>query len=193
MDPLGQVITKVFTLRTLAGAGLIQPMRPDKLARIAITMARWGPTPAAGYAAGAIRHPDATAIIDELGQLTFSEVHERTNGLAHALAERGIEEGDNVAILCRNHRGFVDITVALSKLGANGLFLNTGFAAPQIKEVSEREGAKAIVFDEEFIELVEEGAKDRMRLVAWTDGEIDHTDDGLQRLPRGGDPPHPSP
>src|SRR4051812_39193660 len=189
MDPLGQVLTKVFTLRTLVGSGLIQPMRPDKLARIALTMARWGPTPAAGYAAGAIRHPDQTAIIDELGQLTFQEVHERTNGLAHALAERGIEEGDNVAILCRNHRGFVDVTVALSKLGANGLFLNTGFAAPQIKEVSEREGAKAIVFDEEFEELVSEGLEGRDGYLAWTEpenaGERDYP--VLEDLIEGGD------
>jgi acyl-CoA synthetase (AMP-forming)/AMP-acid ligase II len=190
MDPLGQVLTKVFTLRTLAGAGLIRPMRPDKLARVALTMVRWGPTPAAGYAAGAIRHPDQTAIIDELGQLTFQEVHERTNGLAHALAERGIEEGDNVAILCRNHRGFVDITVALSKLGANGLFLNTGFAAPQVKEVSEREGAKAIVFDEEFTELVAEGLEGRDGYLAWTEpdeaGEHDYP--VLEDLIEGGDP-----
>src|SRR3954466_13680205 len=189
MDPLGQVLTKVFTVRTLAGAGLIQPMRPDKLARVALTMARWGPTPAAGYAAGAVRHPNATAIIDELGQLTWQEVHERTNGLAHALAERGIEEGDNVAILCRNHRGFVDITVALSKLGANGLFLNTGFAAPQIKEVSEREGAKAIVFAEEFEELVGEGLEGRDGYLAWTepDNAGEHEYPVLEDLIEGGD------
>src|SRR3954465_14582987 len=193
MDPLGQVITKAFTLRTLAGAGLIQPIRPDKLARIGLTMARWGPTPAAGYAAGAIRHPDQTAIIDELGQLTFQEVHERTNGLAHALADMGIEEGDNVAILCRNHRGFIDVTVALSKLGANGLFLNTGFAAPQIGEGCDREDAKAIVYDEEFIDLVKEGAKDRKRFVAWTDGEIDHEDPVLEELISNGDPSDLSP
>src|SRR3954452_12668571 len=193
MDPLGQVLTKAFTLRTLAGAGLIQPMRPDKLARIALTMARWGPTPAAGYAAGAVRHPNQTAIIDELGQLTFQEIHERTNGLAHALAERGIEEGDNVAILCRNHRGFVDVTVALSKLGANGLFLNTGFAAPQIKEVSEREDAKAIVFDEEFEELVEEGLEGRDGYVAWTEPDSEHEHPVLEDLIAGGDPSDPVP
>src|SRR3954447_1425239 len=189
MDPLGQVLTKVFTLRTLAGAGLLQPMRPDKLARIGLTMARWGPTPAAGYAAGAIRHPDATAVIDELGQLTFKEVHERTNGLAHALAERGIEEGDNVAVLCRNHRGFIDITVALSKLGANALFLNTGFAGPQIKEVSEREGAKAIVFDEEFAELVSEGLEGRDGYLAWVEPENagEHEYPVLEELIDGGD------
>src|SRR3954451_2975260 len=193
MDPLGQVLTKVFTLRTLVGSGLIQPMRPDKLARIGLTMARWGPTPAAGYAGGAIRHPDETAIIDELGQLTFKEVHERTNGLAHALAERGIEEGDNVAVLCRNHRGFVDITVALSKLGANALFLNTGFAAPQVKEVADREDARAIVFDEEFAELVGEGLEGRDGYLAWTepDSETEHDHPVLEDLIADGDPTDP--
>src|SRR4051794_11692389 len=189
MDPLGQVITKAFTLRTLAGAGIIRPIRPDKLARLALVMARWGPTPAAGYAGGAIRSPDATAIIDELGQLTFQEVHERTNGLAHALAERGIEEGDNVAVLCRNHRGFIDITVALSKLGANALFLNTGFAGPQIKEVSDREDARAIVFDEEFEELVGEGLEGRDGYLAWTEPESagEHDYPVLEDLIDGGD------
>jgi fatty-acyl-CoA synthase len=188
MSILGQVGTKLFTAKTLAEVGYIRPMRPDKLLRTGLALARWGPTPAAGYASSAILYPDELAIVDELGSLTFAEVHRRTNGLAHALAERGIEEGDNVAILCRNHRGFVDITVSLSKLGANALYLNTGFAGPQIAEVCEREDAKAIVYDEEFIDLVKEGAEDRMRFVGWTDGEIDHEDPVLEQLIAGGEP-----
>jgi acyl-CoA synthetase (AMP-forming)/AMP-acid ligase II len=193
MDILGQVGTKLFTAKTLTEVGYIRPMRPDKLLRTGLALARWGPTPAAGYASGAILYPDELAIIDELGSLTFSEVDARTNALAHALAERDIDEGDNVAILCRNHRGFIDVTVALSKLGANALYLNTGFAGPQIAEVCDREDAKAIVYDEEFIDLVKEGAEDRRRLVAWTDGEIDHDDDVLERLIEEGDPSGLSP
>ena len=69
---------------------------------------RWGPTPAAGYTAAAAAIPDESALIDELGTLTFSEVHERTNALAHALADEGIGPGDGVAIMCRNHRGLID-------------------------------------------------------------------------------------
>jgi acyl-CoA synthetase (AMP-forming)/AMP-acid ligase II len=187
MSIFDQVATKAFTLKTLAGVGFIRPHRPDKLARTALNLVRWGPTPAAGYATSALLYPNDLAIIDELGSLTFKEVHERSNGLAHALAEQGIEEGDNVAILCRNHRGFIDITVALSKLGANALYLNTGFAGPQIGEVCDREDAKAIVYDEEFIELVSEGAEDRKRFVAWTDGEIEHEDPVLEQLIDGGD------
>ena len=111
-----QVTTKLHTVYALTSAGIIRPQRPDRVARIAWTFLRWGPTPAAGYAANAARYPDETAIIDELGTLTFREVHERSNALAHALREDGIGEGDGVGIMCRNHRGFVDAYVALSKL-----------------------------------------------------------------------------
>ena len=41
--------------------------------------------------------------------------------------------------MCRNHRGFVDATLAIAKLGADILYLNTAFAGPQLVEVLERE------------------------------------------------------
>src|SRR3954453_2097760 len=147
---LGTLGNKLFTARTLAKAGFVQPVRPDKLVRTALALRRWGPTPAAGYTTSAIRYPDDLAIIDEQGTLTFSEGHRRTNALANAWREAGIKEGDGVAILCRNHRGFVDATVACSKLGAHGLYLNTAFSGPQVTELMEREKPGAIVYDEEF-------------------------------------------
>ena len=41
--------------------------------------------------------------------------------------------------MCRNHRGFIEATVACSKLGASALYLNTAFAGPQITDVMRRE------------------------------------------------------
>src|SRR3954452_13860163 len=99
-------------------------MRPDKALRVAYEILRWGPTPAAGYAASAIRRPDKTAPIDELGTLTFAAVQDRANRLANGHSDEGTGEGDIVAILCRNPRAFVDATVTPSKLGATGLYLN---------------------------------------------------------------------
>ena len=55
-----------------------------------------------------------------------------------------------MGIMCRNHRGFIEATLAVSKLGADALYLNTAFAGPQLTEVVGREKPKAIVFDEEF-------------------------------------------
>ena len=41
--------------------------------------------------------------------------------------------------MARNHRGFVEATVAAAKLGADLLYLNTAFAGPQLVDVLERE------------------------------------------------------
>src|SRR3954471_23647851 len=187
MNLLSQVNQKLFTARTLAETGILRPTRPDKALRIANAVRRWGPTPAAGYTASAIRDPGGTAIVDELGTLTFEEVHRRTNALAHSLSDSGVKEGDAVAIMIRNHRGFIDATVACSKLGAHALYLNTAFAGPQITDVVKREGPRAIVFDEEFTDLVKDAAVRRKRFIAWHEPDTDLSDPTLDELIEQGD------
>ncbi|MEA2193872.1 MAG: hypothetical protein QOG42_306, partial [Solirubrobacteraceae bacterium] len=122
-----------------------------------------------GYVVAAIRHPGETAIIHDRGALTFADVHRRTNALAHAWSDEGIVEGDAVAILCRNHRGFVEALVAASKLGAHALLLHTAFSAPQLAEVCAAEDPRAIVYDEEFAMLAGSAAEGRRRFVASSD------------------------
>jgi len=170
---LDTLSTKAFTVRTLVEARMIGGTRPDRLVRRLLALNTWGPTPAGGYIASAVCHPDAISLIDELGTLTFDEVNRRTNALAHALSDLGINEGDGVAIMCRNHRGFVEATVAASKLGAHSLFLNTAFAGPQLAEVCDREKPVAIVYDEEFAGLLTGALEGRRRLLAWSDGNAD--------------------
>ena len=46
--------------------------------------------------------------------------------------------------MCRNHRGFIEATVACAKLGAGALYLNTMFAGPQITDVLRREDPAAV-------------------------------------------------
>jgi acyl-CoA synthetase (AMP-forming)/AMP-acid ligase II len=160
---------KLQVARTLLATGMIAPVRPDKALRSLAALRSWGPTSAAAYAGAAIRYPDAAAIVDDRGTLTFAEVHRRTNALARQLRLAGIGEQDGVAIMCRNHRGFIDATVACSKLGASALYLNTAFAGPQITDVLTREDPVAVIYDEEFAELVAEGSARRNRFIAWSE------------------------
>jgi acyl-CoA synthetase (AMP-forming)/AMP-acid ligase II len=162
-----------FEAKVLHGAGILEPMRPDRAAKIGTTFLRWGASPATGVATAAIHHPDATFIVDERGSLTFEQVQRRSNALAHALKGMGIGYGDGVGIMCRNHRGFVEATLAAAKLGASALYLNTMFAGPQLVEVTRRESPKALVYDEEFTGLLEDVDEKVQRIVAWADGEVE--------------------
>ncbi|HEX8744091.1 MAG TPA: AMP-binding protein [Thermoleophilaceae bacterium] len=182
----------IETARTVWSAGLVRPMRPDRVARSLLAVQRWGYTPATGYIANAVRYPNEDAIVDDLGRLTFAEVHERTNRLASGLADAGVLEGDGVAIMCRNHRYFVEAVVACSKLGAHALFLNTAFAGPQLTEVVKREKPVAIIYDEEFSELLEDAGRRRKRFIGWYDSE-DPADPTLEDLIAEGDPEDPVP
>jgi acyl-CoA synthetase (AMP-forming)/AMP-acid ligase II len=182
-----QVTGKLQTVRTLAGAGIIRPQRPDRLFSAAVALIRWGATPAAGYKAAASRYPDDLGLIDERGTLTFKELHERSNALARALAREGVKAGDAVGIMCRNHRGWVDAYVATNKLGANALFMNTAFSGPQLADVAEREEPAAIVFDEEFAEVLEAASAGRKRYIAWHEPDSERSDRTLDELMRDGD------
>jgi acyl-CoA synthetase (AMP-forming)/AMP-acid ligase II len=158
-------------LGVLRRAGVAGPQRPDRLVRAGLAFRHWGLSYASGFAAAAARYPDRACVVDERGTLTWSDVDRRTNAMAHGLRALGVDDGDLVAVMCRNHRGFVEATAALAKVGASTLFLNTAFAGPQLREVIEREGPAVVVYDEEFSDLLGmETDRVGQRLVAWTEG-----------------------
>ena len=93
LGPLGSLREVPFNVKVLAEAGVLRPVRPDKLAAMAVLLSRWGASPAAGIAGAAVNHPDEPMIEDELGTLTFAEVQLRSNAIARGLAERRRRRG----------------------------------------------------------------------------------------------------
>jgi acyl-CoA synthetase (AMP-forming)/AMP-acid ligase II len=165
------VLDAAFEVRVLHESGVVGLSRPDKAAKVATTFLRWGASPATGITAAAHKYPHETYVIDERGSLSFERVHRRTNALAHAFAAMGIGYGDGIGIMCRNHRGFIEATLAAAKLGASALYLNTMFAGPQLVEVMRREGPKALVYDEEFAGLLDGVDASVERVIGWSEGE----------------------
>jgi len=161
---------KAFEVRVLHEAGILGLHRPDKSAKVVSAFVRWGASPALGITTAAIHYPHETALIDERGSLTFEQLQRRSNTLARAFERMGIGYGDGVGIMCRNHRGFIEATLACAKLGASALYLNTMFAGPQLAEVTRREGPKALVYDEEFAGLLDGVPQDVQRVVGWSEG-----------------------
>ncbi len=172
-------------------SGMVGLEPPHRLAQLLLTLERYGMLGAAA-AVGAIRHGDRLAIIDERGELTYKQLDERSNAIANAWRDHGLEPGEGVAILVRNHRGFLESVFAAAKCGARIILLNTSFAGPQIREVAEREGTDLLVYDDEYSEILE-GIDDppRGRYRAWTEDSGDDTLEALIEQGDSGAPPRP--
>ena len=116
---------------------------------------RWGSSVAALYHAAAIRTPTRAAVVDHLGSLSFAQLDSRSTDAAHGLVSLGLRPSDHVGVLCRNHRDFVEATVATAKAGLTPVYLNTGSAGPELDVVLEREGIKALFCDADLLATVE--------------------------------------
>ncbi|WP_460661683.1 AMP-binding protein [Kribbella swartbergensis] len=135
----------------LIKSGVWRPARPSHLVGIERALRHWGQSMAALGAIAAIRFPDRLAVIDETGSTTYAELDRRCERIASALhADHGIVAGSKVAVLCRNHRGFLEATLAASRVGADVLFVNTEFAPPQLQAVLERHAPDVLIHDAEF-------------------------------------------
>ncbi|ONI70108.1 AMP-dependent synthetase [Kribbella sp. ALI-6-A] len=136
----------------LARSGVWRSAGPTQLPGIERALRRWGQSMAALGAVAAIRFPDRAGVIDERGQLTYGELDRWVAAIAAGMhAEFGLVAGSKVAVLCRNHRHFLAATLAASRLGADVLFVNTEFAAPQTAAVLERHRPDLLVHDDEFV------------------------------------------
>ncbi|MDQ6816130.1 MAG: acyl-CoA synthetase [Actinomycetota bacterium] len=171
-------------------SGVLGPQLPHRVAQATRAIERYGLMGGAIHAA-AIRHGDRTALIDDRGELTYRQLDARSNALANAWRHHGLSAGEGVAVLARNHRGFLETVLAAAKCGARIVLLNTSFAGPQIREVASREGTELLVYDEEYADALEGVQPPRGRWRAWAD---ETSEDTLDALIEGGDaeaPPRP--
>jgi fatty-acyl-CoA synthase len=172
-------------------SGVVGLEPPHRVAELVLGFRRYGLLGGAAVA-GALRHGDRPLMIDERGELSYKGLDERTNALANAWRERGLRAGEGVAILARNHRGFLEAVFAAAKCGARIVLLNTSFAGPQIREVAQREGTDLLVYDDEYSGTLR-GTEDppRGRYRAWTDEPGEDTLDALIEEGDAGRPPKP--
>jgi acyl-CoA synthetase (AMP-forming)/AMP-acid ligase II/short-subunit dehydrogenase len=162
-------------LATIAATRVIRPVRPDRLARVALAQRRYGPTAAFLVSAAAELYPGRTAVIDELGQLGYAALDSDVRALASSLhAHFDLAAGRRVAVMCRNHRGFVQAVAAATRLGCDLVPLNSDFAAPQLADVRAREQVSTAVYDEEFDPVFEDAEFMGTRVIAWHEGDQGH-------------------
>ncbi len=140
-------------LRRIIESGAFRLEPPQNYAAMANDIYKWGEFGMLP-SLNARRTPDRAACIDEDGEFTFRELDEAAHAVANGLIDKGIKGGDGVALLARNHRWFLIAYFGCARVGARIILLNSEFSGPQIQEVSEREGAKLIIYDDEYTKAV---------------------------------------
>ena len=91
--------------------------------------------------------PETLAVSDPTRSLTFAELATQSNRIAGALARRGVEPGDHVALRVPNGVAFVGSYLGAMKCGAVVVPLNTGFTGQQTQYVLDDSDAVCLVTD----------------------------------------------
>lgn len=98
-------------------------------------------------------------VIFERGErATYAEAERRSNQLANAFASIGIGKGDRVAVMLPNRILYPLLFLALAKLGAVHVPINTRYTAREIAYVCDDSGVTALVADPAHLPVIEEAA-----------------------------------
>src|SRR5271154_4209929 len=171
MNALGQLRDRLSAAAVLARRGMVDPVRPDQALRAFVAMRRYG---AFGglIAYTAARYGDAPAITDEDGTITFRELDQTSNALARGLQANGVRPGGVIGLLNRNHRSVLLTLSAANKIGVRAVLMNTGFAGPQLADVSAREHVSCILVDDEFEDILNTLPPETLRFTSGRQGEL---------------------
>ena len=94
--------------------------------------------------------PDAEAIDYLERSWTWAQWDDRVRRLAGALKERGVQRGDVVAFLDKNHPACIETTFAAASLGAATAIINFRLAADELDYVLNDSDAKVLIVGKEF-------------------------------------------
>src|SRR3984893_9491146 len=98
--------------------------------------------------------PDRVALICGDEQLTYAQLEEQANRLAHYLQERGVKKDDKVGLYCRNRIEIVIAMVGIVKAGAILVNINYRYVEGELRYLFENSDMVALVHERQYSERV---------------------------------------
>ena len=96
------------------------------------------------------KYPESTAVISDEGRWTYKALDERTDRLAAAMLNAGLEKGDRIAILLYNSSYFVEAYFAAVKVGLVVTPVNFRFSGREIEYVLNDAQPHLLIYGPEF-------------------------------------------
>jgi O-succinylbenzoate-CoA ligase len=102
--------------------------------------------------------PDKEALFDQQAgrRFTYRELNERANRCGNSIDKLGLKRGDRLALLAHNCHEFAESFFGPTKSGKVIMPLNWRLTADELSYILKDGGARAIVFDSEFIPVIDQ-------------------------------------
>ncbi|MEU4315090.1 acyl-CoA synthetase [Nocardia sp. NPDC024068] len=98
--------------------------------------------------------PDRVALADDHRSVTFAQLEDRANRLAHYLLEHGVQPGDKVGIYSRNTLEAVESMLAVFKARAVMVNVNFRYVENELQYIFENSDMVALIHERRYTEKV---------------------------------------
>ncbi|WP_068055748.1 acyl-CoA synthetase [Nocardia xishanensis] len=117
--------------------------------------------------------PDRVALADDSREVTYAQLEERANKLAHYLLEQGVQPGDKVGIYSRNTIEAVEAMVAVFKARAVMINVNYRYVENELQYIFDNSDMVALIHERRYSDKVAEvrPANSKLRTVIVVDDD----------------------
>jgi acyl-CoA synthetase (AMP-forming)/AMP-acid ligase II len=122
------------------------------------------------------RVPDRIAVVDRRRRVTYRELDERANRLAHALQDAGVKPGQHVGVFATNCIEWVETMFAVYKLRASVVNVNFRYVEEELRYLFDNSDMVAIVYQREFGPLIAQARDAQPKLQTFVRIEWDGSD-----------------
>ena len=98
--------------------------------------------------------PDRVAVICGDEQITFGELEEKANRLAHYLIDHGVKKDDKVGMYCRNRIEIVIAMLGIVKAGAILVNVNYRYVEGELRYLFDNSDMVALVHERQYADRV---------------------------------------
>ena len=105
----------------------------------------------------AANSPEEIAVVSEGNELTYSELNNLSNKVAHYLVENGVQKNDVVVVYMPRNKWLMPAILGALKAGATYLPVATDLPKERVKFIIKDSNAVCVLCDTDYEELQEEG------------------------------------
>jgi 3-oxocholest-4-en-26-oate---CoA ligase len=98
--------------------------------------------------------PDRVALICDDEQLTYAQLEEKANRLAHYLIDHGVKKDDKVGLYCRNRNEIVIAMLGIIKAGAILVNVNYRYVEGELRYLFDNSDMVALVHERQYSDRV---------------------------------------